>query len=359
MSAAPEELLLDGPFALDRVAKSQRLVQRLLELTRHHHAACEPYGRIIDRLHAGWPETATREDLPYLPVCVFKHLLLASVPPEEIVRELRSSGTSGTASRIVLDRITAGLQTRALAKIVADFIGIERRPMLVVDQSDLLRGAASLNARGAAVLGFSNFGRQQTYALAPDLSLDIGTVHQFAERFRETPVLLFGFTFIVWQYLVLASQREGRKFEFAPGSVLIHGGGWKRMLDIRVDNTAFKAGIAETLGIHQVHNYYGMAEQVGTIFMECAHGRLHTTDYSDVVVRDPLSLAPQPDGAAGLLQVLSELPHSYPGHSLLTEDVGAITGEDDCPCGRKGRTLRVDGRLPRTELRGCSDTRVL
>ncbi|WP_341675064.1 acyl-protein synthetase [Niveibacterium sp. SC-1] len=359
MTIALEELLLDGPFALDSVGKSRRLVPRLLDLTRHHHAACESYERIIDRLHADWSQATTREDLPYLPVGVFKHLLLASVPPEEIVRELRSSGTSGAASRIVLDRATAGLQTRALAKIVADFIGIERRPMLVVDQANLLRGATSLNARAAAVLGFSNFGRQHTYALSPDLALDTEAVSQFAERFRETPVLLFGFTFIIWQYLVLACRREGRKFEFAPGSVLIHGGGWKRMLDIQVDNAAFKTGIAETLGIHQVHNYYGMAEQVGTIFMECAHGRLHTTDYSDVVVRDPLSLAPQPDGATGLLQVLSELPRSYPGHSLLTEDVGAVTGEDDCLCGRKGRTLRVDGRLPRTELRGCSDTRVL
>ena len=61
-------------------------------------------------------------------------------------------------------------------------------------------------------------------------------------------------------------------------------------------------------------------------------------------------------GEAGIIQVLSSLPHSYPGHSLLTEDKGIILGEDDCHCGRKGKYLKVLGRISQAELRGCSDT---
>ena len=44
------------------------------------------------------------------------------------------------------------------------------------------------------------------------------------------------------------------------------------------------------------------------------------------------------------------------GHSLLTEDLGVLLGEDDCPCGRKGKYFKVTGRVPRAEVRGCSDT---
>jgi hypothetical protein len=33
-----------------------------------------------------------------------------------------------------------------------------------------------------------------------------------------------------------------------------------------------------------------------------------------------------------------------------------ILGEDDCPCGRKGKYFKVTGRLPKTQQRGCSDT---
>ena len=50
------------------------------------------------------------------------------------------------------------------------------------------------------------------------------------------------------------------------------------------------------------------------------------------------------------------LPTSYPGHVLLTEDEGEILGEDDCPCGRKGKYFKIYGRIKNAEVRGCSDT---
>ena len=47
---------------------------------------------------------------------------------------------------------------------------------------------------------------------------------------------------------------------------------------------------------------------------------------------------------------------TYPGHSLLTEDEGMIQGVDDCPCGRKGKYIKIIGRIRNAEIRGCSDT---
>ena len=99
-----------------------------------------------------------------------------------------------------------------------------------------------------------------------------------------------------------------------------------------------------------------MAEQVGSVFVECEQGHLHAPMLADVIVRDPHTLAPCKVGEQGLIQVLSVLPTSYPGHSLLTEDLGELLGIDDCLCGRKGKHFKVIGRLPKTEVRGCSDT---
>ena len=56
------------------------------------------------------------------------------------------------------------------------------------------------------------------------------------------------------------------------------------------------------------------------------------------------------------IQVLTPMAWSYPGHSVLTEDKGMIVGEDDCPCGRKGKYFKVFGRIKNAEIRGCSDT---
>jgi len=80
-----------------------------------------------------------------------------------------------------------------------------------------------------------------------------------------------------------------------------------------------------------------MVEQVGTVFVDCEAGNKHSPAFADVILRRPLSLAPAEVGETGMIEVLSILPSSYPGHALLTEDQGVLTGVDDCPCGRKGR----------------------
>jgi len=92
------------------------------------------------------------------------------------------------------------------------------------------------------------------------------------------------------------------------------------------------------------------------VFVECEHGHLHAPAFADVLVRNPDDWQVLPNGHSGVVQVLSCLPGSYPGHSLLTEDLGTVLGEDDCPCGRLGRYFHIHGRVPQAEVRGCSDT---
>jgi hypothetical protein len=89
--------------------------------------------------------------------------------------------------------------------------------------------------------------------------------------------------------------------------------------------------------------------------LEGEDGYLYPPNFGDVIVRDPVTLEPAPLGTPGVIQVLSILPRSYPGHSILTEDLGVIHGVDDSTCGRLGKRFSVLGRVPKTELRGCSD----
>jgi hypothetical protein len=99
-----------------------------------------------------------------------------------------------------------------------------------------------------------------------------------------------------------------------------------------------------------------MVEQVGGIYMECEGGYFHAPNVAEILIRDFHDWSIAPTGTTGLVQTLSVLPRSYPGHSLLTEDLGTVYGVDDCPCGRMGARFKVLGRMPQAELRGCSDT---
>ena len=64
--------------------------------------------------------------------------------------------------------------------------------------------------------------------------------------------------------------------------------------------------------------------------MECKCGHLHASAFSDVLIRRPYDFSLAEKGEKGLIEVVSVLPGSYPGHVLLTEDEGMILGEDDC-----------------------------
>ena len=139
-------------------------------------------------------------------------------------------------------------------------------------------------------------------------------------------------------------------------SVLIHGGGWKKLTSESIDNSTFKTLLKNICGLNRVHDYYGMVEQTGTIHMECESGYLHTSEFSDIIIRNPLDFSVNKIGEEGIVQLFSLLPTSYPGQSILTEDMGTIYGEDDCTCGRNGKYFKINGRLKKAELRGCSDT---
>lgn len=355
------DLLEQPPFATSRSEKAKVLLAGLVELTEHHRRGSDTYRRMIDTVFGNAvavPVSLT--EIPWLPVRLFKRIDLVSVPQEQIVKQLVSSGTTGQAvSRIYLDSETAGLQTKALSKIASEFLGRQRLPMVIVDDNSFLRNRAVFSARAAGIVGFSTFGRDHFYLLDKDLEPDWDGLKRHLAKHASSPVLLFGFTFIVWQQFIERARRAGLKISFPRGSILVHGGGWKRLADREIGNDAFKAAMAETFGITRVHNYYGMVEQVGSVFFECQVGYLHPPAFADVMIRDPMTLDVVPIGVQGLIQVLSLLPRSYPGHSLVTEDLGTIHGEDDCPCGRSGKRFTVSGRLKNVEIRGCSDTRVV
>ena len=351
-TAAP---VLSNPYTATQAEKEVTLLNGLNALSAWHREACAGYGRIVDALFDAAAPATSLADVPYLPVRVFKHLDLKSVADTAIVRKLTSSGTSGQqVSRIYLDAETSGLQVKALSSIVQDLLGPQRQPMLIVDQKETTTSKATFNARAAGVLGFSTFGRKHLYALDADMVPLWDEIESFIAAQQGGPIFLFGFTHVVWQHFLQQALLAGRRLDFGPQSLLIHGGGWKKLADQKIDNEHFKAQLKQQLGIGRIANYYGMVEQVGSIFMECEHGHLHAPAFADVLMRDPLTLAPADCGA---VQVLSLLPRSYPGHAVLTEDLGTVLGVDDCPCGRRGKYFLIHGRIPMAEMRGCSDVR--
>src|SRR5215468_5841420 len=122
------ELLSHPPYG---PRDDARLLAELNELTKHHRSGCAEYARI-------WPSCADAEaleDVPYLHVGLFKQLELRSNAADiKHERTLRSSATtSGQSSRIILDQRSGKLQSQSSAAILSDFIGSDKRPLLILD----------------------------------------------------------------------------------------------------------------------------------------------------------------------------------------------------------------------------------
>ena len=346
-----------SPYELDKKKKDELLTQELLELTLFHRDHCPEYRNFLNAIGFDEKKVHTASDIPFFPVRTFKDVDLLSVPREEIFKTMTSSGTTGQkVSKIFVDKETAMIQQKVMVKILGDYFGKKRLPMLIIDAKATVRNRLSFSARGAAIIGLQIAAREMVFALNDDMTLNEDAVTGFLEKYSGEKFIIFGFTFIVWQNMYLnADKVDYSKYDLSQ-AFLMTGGGWKRLISDSVSQDDFKKKMTETTGIRHFLDHYGMVEQTGCIYAECECGHLHASNYSDVFIRDPEDFSVKKNGEKGIIQVVSILPHSYPGHSLLTEDEGVVLGEDDCPCGRKGKYIRILGRMKSAELRGCSDT---
>lgn len=198
------------PFTQEKEEKKKILSERIRELVRLHMDKCPEYKKMMNAAgitekdaDEGTDMELSYEDVPFLPVRLFKELDLKSISSDDVVKTMTSSGTTGQAvSKIYLDKATSSNQQKVMVKIVSDFIGASRMPMLLIDCPSVVKDRRMFSARGAGVLGFSIFGRDKAYALRDeDMSLNIDEVAGFLKKHKGEKIcylalpLLFGSIF--------------------------------------------------------------------------------------------------------------------------------------------------------------------
>jgi phenylacetate-coenzyme A ligase PaaK-like adenylate-forming protein len=334
----------------------KKIFEKILNsLTKHHYRQSLLYKKILSGLNYNFKKNYTIETLPFIPIRLFKNHELKSIENNKIVRILRSSGTtSSEPSKIFLDKENSINQIKVLNKIIKNVLGENRLPMLIVDKKINTLKNNQMTARMAAINGFSIFGYDHTYLLNENEEINYSVLSDFLKKYKMSKFLIFGFTSLIFQNLLNKLKLKKNKDQWRNGIVL-HGGGWKKLEKFKVNNAKFKFMLAKKLNIENIINYYGLVEQTGSIFVECMKcSRFITTEFSDIIIRDK-NLKVCKENTEGMIQTISMLPTSYPGHNILTEDIGEIKGENNCKCGRLGKYFLVHGRIKEAEVRGCSN----
>ncbi|MCC7439990.1 MAG: hypothetical protein IT285_00055 [Bdellovibrionales bacterium] len=150
--------------------------------------------------------------------------------------------------------------------------------------------------------------------------------------------------------------RGERPVKFAPGSLMMTGGGWKAAEDKKVTREEFRRRVSEFFGIPDamLRDGYGMAEHSAP-YMECSHHRFHIPVYNRVIARDPVTLNALPAGEPGLLELICPYNTQMPNLAILSTDIGKVDSEP-CGCGVAAPTFTLMGRAGLTKHKGCAIT---
>ncbi len=341
------------PFNMVKKEKDLLFFKNILKLSKFHYKNSNDYKILTDNLFKKINKKRKITDLPFVHTSAFKNFNLDSSIRDKNYSIFNSSGTSGkNKSKINIDTKTSILQSKTLEKIFSNKIN-KNDDIFFIEKENILSTKDAYSAKGAAIKGFGQLCRKKIFLLDKNNKPKISILKNYLNRNPKKKFILFGFTSTIWinflQYL-----KKNKIFLKKNKSILIHGGGWKKMTSLNINNNLFKNDVKKILGCSKIFNYYGMIEQTGSIFLECESGFFHCSIFSDIFVRNS-NLKVCRTNETGLIQTMSLLPLSYPGHNLLTEDIGKIEGIDDCKCGNKGKYFSIKGRVPDSELRGCSD----
>jgi len=348
-------LINQNAYSLNPSNKSNFFKKYINFLTSFHYNKSDLYKNYLKGINYNPKHNNILSEIPFLPVRLFKEFDFLSIDKKKIFKTLFSSGTtSNNLSKIYLDKINALNQIKVLQKIFYNLIGNSRLPMLVIDKQNIDLNRNNFTANTAAINGFSIFANEIVYLLDQENNIDYKILNNFLEKNSKKKFLIFGFTSNIYINLIKKIKIKKKYIKNFSNAFLIHGGGWKKIEERKISRNKFNLYLNKKLDIKNIRNYYGLVEQIGSIFFECKCGYYVASNYSDIIIRNEnLNICKK--GESGLVQLLSLLPTSYPGHSILTEDIGEIVYDHNCNCYGYGTRFLIHGRLKNAELRGCSN----
>lgn len=362
-----DELLLQSPFTFKQGKKNELFLNAMKESIQWHYMNSPLYKKFVDNQKLDLNKKFTLEEIPPLPISLFKDLELLTVPKSEIKSTIYSSATtSNKPSQIFLDSITIKRQQTALKNILSDYLGSDRRVFIIFDSKEtILQGGMNTSSRSSAIRGMSTFAKSMKFVLNKKLEFDPTLYKEALDSIgKNEKVCFFGFTWLLYQAVSDIDKNKKNqeliKFyikEKKYDATVLHIGGWKKLKDVMVNKSDFNKKVSMLLGakVQYVIDFYGMTEQLGTVYPDCEFGYKHAPLYSEVLIRDVDTLENLGIMQPGFIQLLSPLPHSYPGISLLTEDIGELIGIDDCKCKRGGKYFIFKNRAETAPPKGCGD----
>lgn len=297
-----------------------------LELFHFQAEACAPYREYIELLGIDHCQVERVEQIPFLPIQLFKvrDVYCGTAEPEKIFTS--SSTTGQTPSRHMMQSLA--LYERAFTAAFEQFYGAtEGWSIYGLLPNYLQREGSSLVYmvdRLIARCGSGGFYLDEYEKLIADMAAD------------AKPKILLGVSYALWD---LAEQ-------YAPkldNTIVMETGGMKGRRE-ELPKAEFHKILTSAFGVEKIHSEYGMAELTSQAYSS-GDGVFRAPKWMRVMVRDvnnPLKVLPA--GSRGAVNII-DLANISSCAFIATQDVGR-TFEDG--------SFAIEGRLSGAEIRGCN-----
>ncbi len=346
-------------YLREGAAQQKEIRDRLIKSSFAHHyannrfyqALCQEKGLDPAAIFAG-----EVEQIPVIPIHLFKdqkfaHLLL-SKGLGEIEFELRSTGTSGVPSVSRRDPDTVDALTIALGALYRDYFGICNGCGLFLCPSP-----AEMPEMGMVkALNFLSGMLDDRVYLVERYRFSSKDALALLEGWQDRAVRhIIGPPFMINRLLRYMDARDIR-LPLDRKSKVIMLGGWKRFGGEQISRERLHDLCHERLGLeaHQIRDMYGLVE-CNMLAIECERGHKHVPPWVRIVIRrlgkaEEVLSEPHQNG---IVSVLDPTGMSYPCF-IQTEDVGIVTNDGPCACGRTSQTLKFIRRIDGAELGCCA-----
>ena len=297
-----------------------------LELFRFQADRCKPYKEYISLLGIDPSEVKRIEDIPFLPIELFKShdIYCADTEPEIIFTSSNTGGT--TPSRHMM--ASTEVYRRAFTQAFEAFYGkIEEWSIYGLLPNYLEREGSSLVYMTDELIrraGSGGFYLNDYERLIHDMERD------------PKPKILLGVSYALWD----VAEQYAPKFS---NTIIMETGGMKGRRK-ELTKSELHDILCRGFGVNSIHSEYGMAELTSQAYSK-GEGIFETPRWMHILVRDvndPLDHTPQ--GMRGGIDVI-DLANLTSCAFIRTQDIGRKLDE---------RRFVLEGRIAGSDIRGCN-----
>ncbi|MBN2373263.1 hypothetical protein JXL19_05720, partial [bacterium] len=311
---------------------------------KYHFEGNRAYREICKKNNVTPDSICTYSDLikiPLIPVSIFKNKekrdLILTVPKEDCLMRVESSGTSGRVSVSYKDKVTAIRNTISLATLYGEFLTdvFGGFGMLFTIPNKYLPRLGLMKMMNMFQLYLDDF---EFVTNDPSIPPDFEKVMDilFAKKGKEIRHLI-GVPFLIYDFAIyMQKNHPGRRISLDSKSLIITLGGWKRRkgedVCVREEFNHLMQDVFDVSN-EQIRDLFAQAES-NIFIMECEYQRKHVPPWAYFSIRDfenPLNVE-KSQGEEGMLAFFDPLNNTFPGF-IVSGEVGSIPGEGICKCG--------------------------